>query len=364
MITINSNHSAKIAQNNLNNNQLNLQGNMHQLTTGLRINSAADDAAGMQIANRMQTQIQGLDVAQRNAGDAISMAQTAEGAMDESTNVMNRMRDLAMQSVNDTNTESDRDGIQKEVAHLKSEVNRIASTTNFAGINLLDGSASNMTFQIGAGAAETVSFGIDSVMGKDLGTAIQEDQTRANIDSDGNITNNPFQIHLNGEWVEIAERGTSAEAAVESLNKALSAKGIDALAVLNVDLDPVKIEVVGHEEEMEEIRPLDNPKNLNVDSIDVSTQAGAQKAILILDEALPEIDDERANLGAIQNRMESTINNLTNIEENLSTSQSRIMDADFAQQTVEMTSNQMLMQAGTSVLAQAKTMPQYATMLL
>lgn len=149
MITINSNNSAKMAQNILNSNQLKLTGNMQQLSTGLRINSAADDAAGMQIANRMQTQMQGLAVAQRNSSDAISMAQTAEAGMSESTNVMNRIRDLSMQAFNDTNTEEDREAIQKEVDHLKDEINRIANTTNFAGINLLDGTSEHLEFQIG-----------------------------------------------------------------------------------------------------------------------------------------------------------------------------------------------------------------------
>ena len=184
MITINSNISAKISQNNLNNTQLNLQDNMRQLSTGLRINSAADDAAGMQIANRMQTQIQGLDVAQRNAGDGISMAQTAEAGMTESTNIMNRVRDLAMQSYNDTNTAEDREAIQKEVDHLKAEINRIASSTNFAGINLLDGSAEHLQFQIGESANDIMTFGIQSVSGADLGQGIEEAKLAAVDEND------------------------------------------------------------------------------------------------------------------------------------------------------------------------------------
>ena len=367
MITINSNISAKVAQNNLNNNQLNLQGNMRQLTTGLRINSAADDAAGMQIANRMQTQIQGLEVAQRNAGDGISMAQTAEAGMTESTNIMNRVRDLAMQSYNDTNAEEDREAIQKEVDHLQDEINRIANSTNFAGINLLDGTSENLQFQIGETANDTISFGINSVTGADLGEGIQEAKLAA-VDENDQLKE---AVSWHNPFVDI-EAGTPVSEAVEQLNNALGDENIDAEVVLAID--PVKqLEIIGHEQELDMIEvigiaPAGNTisgrNELNVDSINVETQAGATKAMIILDEALGQLDDERANLGAVQNRLESTINNLTNIEENLSISQSRIMDADFAQQTVEMTSNQMLMQAGTSVLTQAKSMPQYATMLL
>ena len=369
MITINSNISAKQAQNSLNTNQSNLQDNMLQLTTGLRINSAADDAAGMQIANRMETQMGGMAVAQRNASDAISLAQTAEGAMQESTNVMNRVRDLALQSYNDTNTDDDRDAIQKEVEQLKAEVNRIATTTNFAGIDLLDGSSSDMTFQIGAGANETISFGIDSMMGKDLGAEIQDGQTGATI-TDGVIANDPFELIIKSDeeggenqTIEVA-KGTSVDDAVDQINSELSDLGFDAQAIYDDSGSAPVIDIVAHKDEVALIDPLDPIKNLSVDQIDVSTQAGAQKALVVLDEALMEVDDQRSELGAVQNRLESTINNLTSMEENLGVAQSGIMDADFAEQTVEMTSNQMLMQAGTSVLAQAKTMPQYASMLL
>ena len=160
MITINSNNTALMAQNNLFDSQNALQGNMLQLSTGLRINSASDDAAGLQISNRMETQMNGLSVAQRNANDAISMAQTAEGAMTENTSILNRMRDLSLQSANDTNTPEDRQAMQKEVDSLIEEVDRISETTNFAGIKLLDGSASDMRFQIGSNANEVIRFGI------------------------------------------------------------------------------------------------------------------------------------------------------------------------------------------------------------
>ena len=362
MITINSNSSAKMTQNILNSNQLQLAGNMQQLSTGLRINSAADDAAGMQIANRMQTQMQGLAVAQRNSSDAISMGQTAEAGMSESTTIMNRIRDLSMQAFNDTNKEEDREAIQKEVEHLKAEINRIATTTNFAGINLLDGTSEHLEFQIGETAGDIITFGIDSVTGADLGAGIQDAPVVG--------LNDDEELLLPVSWVtpEVdIPAGTPAEEAMDIIDAALAEEDIDAELVLN--FNPHQIEIVGHEEELDVIEVsggngLTGRNDLNVDSINVETQAGATKSMIILDEALAQLDDQRANLGAVQNRLESTINNLSSMEENLGVSQARIQDADFAEQTVEMTSNQMLMQAGVSVLAQAKAMPQYASMLL
>lgn len=356
-----------MAQNILNSNQLKLTGNMQQLSTGLRINSAADDAAGMQIANRMQTQMQGLAVAQRNSSDAISMAQTAEAGMSESTNVMNRIRDLSMQAFNDTNTEEDREAIQKEVDHLKDEINRIANTTNFAGINLLDGTSEHLEFQIGETAGDTISFGIDSVTGADLGSEIREATIPAEFDTEGTMIAD-LELTIGGEEVTLsADPGPKHVSDVaEELDELLVQYDVDATAVYSVD--PVKLEIVGHEGEVDLVGDEDDNeltgKNLSVDSINVETQAGATKAMIILDEALVQLDEQRADLGAVQNRLESTISNLTSMEENLGVSQARIQDADFAEQTVEMTSNQMLMQAGVSVLAQAKGMPQYAGMLL
>ena len=385
MITINSNSSALMAQNNLFNAQSALTGNMQQLSTGLRINSASDDAAGLQISNRMETQMNGLSVAQRNANDAISMAQTAEGAMTENTTMLNRMRDLSLQSANDTNTAEDRASMQQEVDSLISEVDRIASTTNFAGINLLDGSAQNMTFQIGAGAAETISFGIG-----DMGASALTGEVSTSGDiavalgfEDGVLAAGAtIEISEAGDGTDGEGRTASAEGVSVKLTEGMSmAEVADAVnsQVVNVGAVVEDDEIVltgsglagmeinvttesGAPDETGDIKVTTNEQS--VADINLTTALGAQQAVQILDGSLAQVDDERANLGAVQNRLESTISNLSNIEENLGVSQSRILDADFASQTVEMTSNQMLMQAGTSVLAQAKSMPQYATMLL
>ena len=383
MITINSNPSAMMAQNNLNTTQTNLEDNMLQLSTGKRINSASDDAAGMQIANRMNTQMNGLDVAQRNANDAISMAQTAEGAMQEVSSIANRMRDLSLQSANDTNTTEDREAMQKEVEALESEVDRIAETTNFAGTNLLDGTATDMSFQIGSNANETIEFSIGDMSASalkgevttntlELSTA-DVNTALAGLNHDGTDAGTDLALEIGGEEVTIAGAATAndnydAESLTAAINdgmKTAGVSGVSAHANDNGSITMLSDEAgVAFSGIGTDGATAEDTKIMSMADIDISTSLGAQEAVQILDGALAQIDGERADLGATQNRLDSTINNLSNIEENLGVAHSSIMDADFAEQTVEMTSNQMLMQAGTSVLAQAKTMPQYATMLL
>lgn len=384
MITINSNSSALMAQNNLFKSQAALTGNMQQLSTGLRINSASDDAAGLQISNRMETQMNGLSVAQRNANDAISMAQTAEGAMTENTTMLNRMRDLSLQSANDTNTAEDRASMQQEVDSLISEVDRVATTTNFAGINLLDGSAENMTFQIGAGAAETISFGIGDMSASALQGEVSTsaDITAALIfgsESDDDLANDPDALGKDQTLTISYEGGDEGNETSLTIDLKEGMGRAEIADAINTQLDSVGA-VVGDDNTIvltgsglsgydtvtgdEGGTAIIETNMKSVSGVDLNSAIGAQEAVQILDGALAQVDNERANLGAVQNRLESTISNLSNIEENLGVAQSRILDADFASQTVEMTSNQMLMQAGTSVLAQAKAMPQYATMLL
>ena len=372
MITINSNTTAVTARNNLYASQSALNDNMLQLSTGKRINSAADDAAGLQISNRMSTQMSGLGVAQRNANDAISMAQTAEGAMSENTKILNRMRDLSLQSANDTNTKDDRDSLQQEVESLKGEIDRIASKTNFAGIELLDGSAKNLTFQVGSNANETISFSIGDMSASALGgtvysetiTSLGDWTTNADgtLSGDTTITLSDSSGTNKDVSVTLTDGMTKSEAA-DALNQL---SGVGAVVDENGDLVLTGSGLSGYDKVSN-----DSAKDISITGaqksvadIDISTAVGAQEAVQILDGALKQVDEQRAELGAFQNTAEYTVSNLANIEENLGVSQNQILNADFAQQTVEMTSNQMLMQAGTTVLAQAKTMPQYATMLL
>jgi flagellin len=271
-LTVNTNVGSLNAQRNLSNSQGALAKSMQRLSSGLRINSAKDDAAGLAISDRMTAQIRGLNQAVRNANDGISLAQTAEGALSETTNILQRMRELAVQSANGTNTTSDRTSLNAEFSQLQAEIDRIANNTSFNGQVLLDGtfSTTGMSFQIGADANQTISVSI----------------------------------------------GGATQA------------------------------------------------TLGVDSLSVGSASGAQSAITAIDSAIDAVDTTRGSLGAVQNRFESTISNLSNISENLSAARSRILDADIAAETSAMTKNNILQQAGVSILAQANQTPQLALSLL
>ncbi|MCJ7929965.1 flagellin [Aeromonas sp. LsrichE-8G] len=279
---ISTNVSSLNAQRNLANSSKSLDTSFTRLASGLRINSAKDDAAGLQIANRMTSQINGLDQGNRNANDGISMAQTAEGAMDEVTGMLQRIRTLAQQSANGTNSDDDRAALQEEVDQLSEEIDRIASNTTFAGTNLFADDDKEFKFQVGADANQTISFKLDKI--------------------------------------DISSLGTKASAA----NIASDAKGID-----------------------------------------ISTDAAAAQLVLgQVDDVLKVVDSKRAELGAVQNRLDSTIRNQSNISENVSAARSRIRDADFATETANMTKQNILQQAASSILAQANQRPQSALQLL
>ncbi|NMH59670.1 flagellin domain-containing protein [Alteromonas ponticola] len=271
---VNTNVSALNAQRQLFDTSNSLNTSFERLSSGFRINSASDDAAGLQISDRMTSQIQGLNQAVRNANDAISLSQTAEGALDETTNSLQRMRQLAIQSQNGINSSEDRAALQKEVAALQSEMSRTATDTEFNGVNILSGSFS-ADFQVGANSGQTIK-------------------------------------------VELTKTG------------GFGASGL----------------------------------GVNASSVDISTSAGAAAALTAIDAAISTIGGTRADLGALQNRFQSTIRNLSNVAENVSAARSRIRDTDFASETAELTRNQILQQASTSILAQAKQRPQSALSLL
>ncbi len=395
MITINASSTALMAQNNLNNTQDALSDNMLQLSTGSRINSAADDAAGLQITNRMETQINGLDQAQRNANDAISLAQTAEGAMQETTDILNRMNDLALQSANDTNTTADRTAIQEEVVQLQDEINDIAANTNFAGQELLSGTS--FTFQVGTGtdSTDTISINIDDMSASALGADITTYDYAAEVDGatkdmglDALITD--ANNRIDGDQTLTVTNGDKSTTEIELYNgmsTTEAAEQIESVLGGNVTVSSATLKgsiafdaEVGKYSDMDTIvatqtdgtvtttidtsTEAGTPGFESVNNINLSSKDGATGAIMVLEGALAQVDAERAELGATQNRLESKVDNMSNIEENMSAAQSQMLDADFAQQTTEMTSNQMLMQSGASVLSQAKSMPQYATMLM
>jgi flagellin len=269
---VNTNVSSLNAQRQIFNVSNSLSTSFERLSSGFRINSAADDAAGLQISERMTSQIQGLDQAARNANDAISLTQTAEGALDESTTALQRIRTLAIQAQNGINSTEDRAALSAEVTALKNEISRIAQTTEFAGLNILSGDFS-ASFLVGANEGQSVTVTIGDTAG---------------------------------------EFGTTG---------------------------------------------------LNVTGT-VDSDTNADTLLGQVDDALSKIGTVRSDLGALQNRFQSTIRNLSNISENVSAARSQIRDTDFATETASLTRNQIMQQASTTVLAQANQRPQAALSLL
>lgn len=473
-LTINTNVASLNAQRNLGASQTNLARSMQRLSSGLRINSAKDDAAGLAISDRMTAQIRGLNQAARNANDGISLAQTAEGALQESTNILQRMRELSIQSANDTNTASDRTSLQAEVTQLTSELNRIATTTQFNGRNLLDGTFSSATFQVGANANQTISFGINGATASKLGVGGQATVAGAasstaayalvggdllvNGTSVGSSVNDGVSYVLGAQSgatsalsvanaINSVSNTTGVSATAYTTSSAIAASATTALGATDFKVNGVAIgaltaaaNFVDRGSQMvTAINSIagqtgvtatlgvggaytlsaEDGRNIDIDqsgaaavattgivgdittygqvtlgsgkdiilsqgtggtignsklaagtyaatgsTINISSASGAQNSIASIDLALSTVDTIRGGLGAIQNRFESTIANLNNVSENLSSARSRILDADIAQETSNMTKQNILQQAGVSILAQANQMPQLALSLL
>ena len=472
-LTINTNVASLNAQRNLGSSQADLNKSMQRLSSGLRINSAKDDAAGLAISDRMTSQIRGLNQAVRNANDGISLAQTAEGALQESTNILQRMRELGVQSANDSNSASDRASLQKEVVQLQAELNRIADTTNFNGKQLFDGSFSAQKFQVGANANETISFSMGNARADNIGNhtvaagtmtaAVNTGTTNTNAGFTGlNITGTLGSATIDASAGASAkavasavngvsgDTGVSAEArtvasftvdtaenyafnltgdasaaisvnvsnvgdlsgVAEAINAASATTGITAtadggtvslvheggadIAIDSLDSDTATsvLALTGGSGAVADLDETTAPAGVvggavtlnsdesfstdaaatvfaatasslsSVASIDISSQTGANDALNIVDGAIAFVDNQRGALGAVQNRFESTIANLQNVSENLSAARSRILDADIAQETSAMTKNNILQQAGVSILAQANQAPQLALSLL
>ena len=462
-----------------------------RLSSGLRINSARDDAAGLAISNRMTAQIRGLDQAVRNSNDGISLAQTAEGALNETTNILQRIRELAVQAASDNNNTSDRQSLQEEVSQLIAEVDRISQNTSFNGLKLLSGEVVSMMFQVGANVGETLDVGINKMDSEELArqmrrvsaggvdttfaidaanslqiasvdiresvmtddnlstsnkagsaiakaTAINDafeftgvraiagPTTVGDVDTNviqGGTLNESVYITINGHKISgfQIEANDSSGALVDAINAAYEETGVlaklDAQSQLvltaedgrNIEIGKSPLDLAddyqaftgltegvyggqltfqsneGFEanfgsnnvnDSLGQIRKDTPPATgsgvaifgsnteFSVNDIDITSREGSNVAIDIVDLALEQISSQRSELGAIQNRLESTINNLTTNSENLSASRSRILDADFAAETANLSRNQIIQQAGVSILAQANQQPQIALSLL
>lgn len=374
-ITVNTNVSAMTAQRHLTNASDLLNQSLERLASGSRINSAKDDAAGLQISNRLESQISGLDVAMRNANDGISIMQTAEGAMNETTNLLQRMRDLSLQSSNGSNSQAERTALQEEMSALNDELNRIAETTSFGGRKLLNGSFASSSFQIGASSGEAVQVSLKNMRSDSL------DMGGFSYIAAGKADSN-WQVKQGGQTLNM--QYVNAQGKEETIQiKAKIGDDIEEVATyINGQTDKVSASVneegqlqifMAGEETAGTISfsgSLSNELQLglagyeSVDNIDISDAGGAQRAVSILDTAMKYVDSHRAELGALQNRFNHAINNLDNVSENLSASNSRIKDTDYAKETAQMVKQQILQQVSTSILAQAKQQPNLAITLL
>jgi flagellin len=489
-MVINTNVMSLTTQRSLGNTQSSLATSMERLSTGLRINSAKDDAAGLGITDRMTSQIRGLNQAIRNAGDAISLSQTAEGAMSESSDILQRMRELAIQSANDSNSASDRANLQKEVNQLQQELDRIVSTTTFNGKKLLDGSFAAAQFQVGANAHETISVTIGNVSSNAIGNNTTDSYSAAGSINEANAaaTNNVAAQGLTisgafGSGTVSVGATTSAKSIAAAINNQTEDSGVSATAttyakldtlgaddtvsftltgsdsatvsaaittgdfsnladaindvagqtgitatlsddrtyitlnsstgediaisdfdagIATTDMDLTGLEADGTTEVGTAVTMIETTAGTTdlgtvggvvsfnsssaftvatdtgttlidtsqasaaeyVTAVDISTVTGSNDAIAILDAALVAISDTRSSLGAIQNRLETTIANLSSISENVAEARSRVQDADFAAETSNMTRTQILQQAGVAMLSQANAQPQLVLSLL
>ncbi|MDN3560931.1 FliC/FljB family flagellin [Vreelandella neptunia] len=396
MSVINTNITAMIGQNNLGKSQNALSTAMERLSSGLRINSAKDDAAGQAIANRMTSQITGLSQAQRNANDGISVAQTAEGALNQVNDNLQRIRELAVQSQNDTNSADDRASIQDEIDQRLTEINRISEQTDFNGVKVLAQDRS-LSIQVGANDGESIDVALEKITadtlslasfnvngpGANLGAATATDYTTAYGEGTGVANNtvsatgfkNELATNLGIATGSVATAGTaqvddngnwyvdvSITAASESEVKALGLQGIEAISgtavTFQVALDPSEATVTTGNTTA--AYTVDGASLGAKDLLNSATANPMEQ----LDKALKQVDELRSGLGAIQNRFESAITNLQTNETNLSAARSRIEDADYASEVANMTRAQILQQAGTSVLAQANQTPQNVLSLL
>ena len=371
MQVINTNIMSLNAQRNLTASGADLATSLQRLSSGLRINSAKDDAAGLAISQRFTTQIRGMDQAARNANDGISLAQTAEGAMGEIGNNLQRIRELAVQSRNATNSATDRAALNAEAQQLKSEIDRVASQTSFNGVKLLDGSFANQAFQVGANQGETISVSaIVNANSSALGSYSRASVTGAAATgfaavTAGDLTVNGVSVGGLAAASSATERASQVRDAINSKSDTTGVYAVNDTATTVTLVSTTADIVVAHAGASSTAATTglsagtsSRASSTGFASLDISTTSGADAAMQSMDAALAAINTGRANMGAIQNRFSSVVANLSTTSENLSAARSRIQDADFAKESAQLTRNQILQQAGTAMLAQANQAPQ------
>lgn len=398
---------------NLGANQASAAKNLEKLSSGFKINRAGDDAAGLAISEKMRGQISGLDMASKNASDSISLIQTAEGALNETHSILQRMRELAVQSSNDTNVTDDRDALQKEISQLTEEIDRIANTTEFNTQKLLDGGFKG-TFQIGANAGQNIDMNIDKMDAASLGltgtTVVAKDVAVTGLkdgvytvdgtnvkDKDGNVvgavnateltvtgqsavkmgdaaalstTGNTITIKDGKATVEQKVSGDVSKVAagdyeISGTNVLKDGEKVGSLVGSNVEIDLAggKKATIGAAN-LGLTTALTGGSKFTVKGVDISTRDQASGSITSIDKAIKTVSEQRSSLGAVQNRLEHTINNLGTSSENLTAAESRIRDTDMAAEMMAFTKNNILSQAAQSMLAQANQQPQGVLQLL
>jgi len=382
MSGINTNVASLNAQRNLMTSQSTLQTSIQRLSSGLRVNSAKDDAAGLGIADRMNSQINGLTVASRNASDGISLAQTAEGALAKVGDMLQRVRDLAVQSSNATNTQTDRNSLDAEVTQLKAEIDRVSTQTSFNGVKLLDGSFSGANFQVGANAGETISMAsIANTQTAALGGTVNVATTSAAASgisgfataiAAGGVLINGVDIGAISAAGSAQERtgqlvsainmvsgqtnvGASFDSSTGQITLRSSTGGITMTGTTNSATVAGFTNATG---------TAAASATTGISGLNVQSYANSQLALTQIDAALSQINTARGNLGAVQNRFQNAVDSISVSTENLTTARGRIVDADFAKESANLARAQVLQQAGTAMVAQANQLPNGVLQLL
>ena len=375
---------------NLGANQATASKNLEKLSSGFKINRAGDDAAGLAISEKMRGQISGLDMASKNASDSISLIQTTEGALNETHSILQRMRELAVQSANDTNVSEDRESLQKEIDQLKEEVTRISTDTEFNTQKLLNGDFKEKVFHIGANGSQNIKLSVGDSSSSALGLS-----EKGEINSSGKLEykkaggtsatatfSGSGQSISGGKYSTTAGEGLTAVEVKVSGGKAYGSDGkeISGTKIIgkvssgtttiykNDTTAAIKTKAGYYDTDKNLIKAADtaiaNGTKFEFGGFDITTQKGADSAIKTIDSAIKSVSDTRSNLGAVQNRLEHTINNLGATSENLTAAESRIRDTDMAAEMMAFTKNNILTQAAQSMLAQANQQPQGVLSLL
>ena len=396
-MTINTNVVSINAQRNLSLSGSQLGTAMQRLSSGLRVNSAKDDAAGLAIAERMNAQSRGLTVAARNANDGISLAQTAEGALGKVGDMLQRMRELAVQASNATNSKTDREALQAEVSQLISEIDRVAKTSEFNGTKLLNGSFAGAVFQVGSAAGDNITVGglADATAAK-LSNVAYATGTIAASTATGTALG-AMTLTLSGGAIKAAdavkiELGVASSATerqgqiVQAINSKTADTGVTAflqddgsiklmsndvkaksdfalVGTANTTVNPGSTATLGAVAGSA-FTDATAAQQVGISSLSVTTQSDAWVALKKIDDAINKINSSRADLGALQTRFEKSIENIDIMNENISAARGRIVDADFAAETASLSRTQILQQAGTAMVAQANQLPQQVLSLL